>query len=730
MADEYDADFEEPPFDKKVEHLQDDALSDFPVHEAYRRKSQQQPPSNIVSSRAPKGFQDPTERSSAAKQGRQGSAGKKVPPFKKSNSSIVRGSTVADEDGFLNVYDILSARKHSKSTSIYASRPRPTGINPASLAAAANFDEIARLVRIIDEQKVQIAKLCEERRTMKIVTQRQDKAIQQMGKEQGELPALVRSLNDELRVLKTERQRDKERLGHIERNAQAQVAENVRLHTLVHTMQAMIKNRKLENSNKLKDEVERLRKDVVTRDHTIAELEKTLKHTQGAKSGDLREANKKIVLLQTELEELREKYQTNVHKLQDRERENAALSIYAQAGARQRRKPSHSDNYETKAQHQWTEEKSHAKSFQRPAAGHKAIPSVRKSLDGRIGKRQKARADTRSLSPSHLKATARTNEARVADKPQQESHASVPEKRKDLDLTNGRTYEEEISGIVEESAERGEEKSQVVHDMAFQSAKPVNKHLTLGKKSTIQASPDMDTPPPVAIQDTYLEGNLTSALSKPSLQAKTLIVQSSIHKPNLFAPVPTSNPTASLEPQQDALPMNAKKSLEATLKPAQHASYEALQDGAPSATTIPAAKQELLRSGSVRSSNTFLITLPDLADKQHPEMELAKPSSHEQLSEVTASQISHTTTPAKSHKLDFLTKTSSHNNTSGNFSTTSSSEKLNGGYLPNFAESRNGRGRGSQRDVSLAGNAGSLLASSSSLGEEKSKATPLWLRSE
>ncbi|KNC97533.1 uncharacterized protein SPPG_07008 [Spizellomyces punctatus DAOM BR117] len=718
MADEYDADFEEPPFDKRVEHLQDDSLSDFPVHEAYRRKSQQQPPGNIVFSRAPKGSHGPTERSPAAKQGRQvGSAGKKMPPFKKSNSSIVRGSTVA--------------RKHSKSTSIfppYSSRPRPAGINPASLAAAANFDEIARLVGIIDEQKVQIAKLYEERRTMKIVNHRQDKAIQQMGKEQGDLPALVRSLNDELRVLKTERLRDKERLGHIERNAQAQVAENVRLQTLVHTMQATIKNRKLENSDKLKDEIERLRKDVVNRDHTIAELEKTLKHTQGAKSGDLREANKKILLLQTELEELREKYQTNVHKLQDRERENAALSIYAQAGARQRRKPSHSDNYETKAQHEWTEEKSHPKTLQRPAAVHKTVPTVRQSLDGRIGKKHKARADTRSLSPSHLKTTARTNNARVVDKPQQESHASVPEKQKDLDLSTGGNYEEEISGIVEESAQSGEEKSEGILDMAFQSAKPVNKHLTLGKKSTLPASPDVDAPPSVANQDTYQEGNLPSALSKPSLQAKSHIAQSSIHKPNLFAPVPTSKPTASMEPQQDPLSMNAKKSYEATLKPPQHTSHEVMQDGTPSATNIPAAKQDLPSSGSVRSSNTFLTTLPDLADKQHPEMELAKPSSHVQPSDVTTSKISHTTTPAKSHKLDFLTKPSSQNNISGNFSTTSSTEKLNGGYLPNFAESRSGRGRGSQRDVSLAENAGSHLASSSSLGGEKPNATPLWLR--
>ncbi|KAJ3009191.1 hypothetical protein HKX48_008104 [Thoreauomyces humboldtii] len=156
-------------------------------------------------------------------------------------------------------------------------RARASAVNPAHLTGASNFDAIAKLVAIIDDQKLQLAKLAEDQKTGRIVKQRQDKAIQQMTKAQGDFPRLVASLNEEIRALKAERALDKKKMATISHNAQSQAEENFRIRSLLSNPQSqyLAKGPVKKTSETNEDErlIRELNEQLVRKDAEIAALE-------------------------------------------------------------------------------------------------------------------------------------------------------------------------------------------------------------------------------------------------------------------------------------------------------------------------------------------------------------------------------------------------------------------------------------------------------------------------
>ncbi|KAJ3153352.1 hypothetical protein HDU86_005310 [Geranomyces michiganensis] len=108
-------------------------------------------------------------------------------------------------------------------------RTLSTVVNPAQMTNNANFEQIAKLVAVIDAQKERIRTLADANKTMKIVKQRQDKALQQMGKQQAAFPNLLKQLTDEIRTLKYDRQRTREALTEKFHESLQKHAENVKL---------------------------------------------------------------------------------------------------------------------------------------------------------------------------------------------------------------------------------------------------------------------------------------------------------------------------------------------------------------------------------------------------------------------------------------------------------------------------------------------------------------------
>ncbi|KAJ3372231.1 hypothetical protein GGF31_002089 [Allomyces arbusculus] len=87
----------------------------------------------------------------------------------------------------------------------------------ASMAATYQHERMQELENLIQEQKKTIAKLTEENKTLTAMQRRQDKAIQSLNRDQGDLPAAMDQLRDELRSVKAQNKKYVERLNQEER---------------------------------------------------------------------------------------------------------------------------------------------------------------------------------------------------------------------------------------------------------------------------------------------------------------------------------------------------------------------------------------------------------------------------------------------------------------------------------------------------------------------------------
>jgi Ciliary protein causing Leber congenital amaurosis disease len=68
--------------------------------------------------------------------------------------------------------------------------------------ASASFEEINRLTQKVSEQKFEIDSLNKELRTLKMVSSKQERALNQMDKETADFPHMMRVMTEELRVSK------------------------------------------------------------------------------------------------------------------------------------------------------------------------------------------------------------------------------------------------------------------------------------------------------------------------------------------------------------------------------------------------------------------------------------------------------------------------------------------------------------------------------------------------
>lgn len=117
-----------------------------------------------------------------------------IPTLKLSKSSLA--SKGRKKKTTVQIYD--------SNSSLAAKRAQLRTARPANLALVtkASIEELGRLTKVIDEQKALLFRYEDEIRTLKIVNMRQDKAIKKMDRDNGAVPKLIHSLNEELRIVK------------------------------------------------------------------------------------------------------------------------------------------------------------------------------------------------------------------------------------------------------------------------------------------------------------------------------------------------------------------------------------------------------------------------------------------------------------------------------------------------------------------------------------------------
>ena len=108
--------------------------------------------------------------------------------------------------------------------------------------ATASFDEINRLNRLLDDQRILINEMTKEVKTLKIVNTRQEKAIAQMDKEHGDFPLIMKTLNEELRVQKAEKLKYIEKNNQLDRLYQTQGEEMNKLNDKIYSLQQKLKS--------------------------------------------------------------------------------------------------------------------------------------------------------------------------------------------------------------------------------------------------------------------------------------------------------------------------------------------------------------------------------------------------------------------------------------------------------------------------------------------------------
>ncbi|KAI8900019.1 hypothetical protein BC833DRAFT_583341 [Globomyces pollinis-pini] len=187
--------------------------------------------------------------------------------------------------------------------------------------STASFEEITRLVSINDDQKLQINNLLQQIKTLKIINSRQDKGLQMMNKEQGEYPKLFKSMTEELRVQRTEKQKNIDKVQVLEKLSIQQQDEYYKLTTKYNNLKTKMKNSSQFDLVQLMDMDQLHRTTIQTLNDTITDLQTQLKTATSTKSRELSGWKSKVLKLTQELDAKSLELETVMVLLNDRDRE-------------------------------------------------------------------------------------------------------------------------------------------------------------------------------------------------------------------------------------------------------------------------------------------------------------------------------------------------------------------------------------------------------------------------
>ncbi|KAJ3123221.1 Lebercilin [Nowakowskiella sp. JEL0407] len=217
-------------------------------------------------------------------------------------------------------------------TVIYAASDEPTG----------RFVDYMKITQQVDSQKVMIQKLKEENKTLKIINQRQERAIQKMDKDVNDLPQVIHDFNEQLRVVRSDRKAYLERIAILEKNAKNLMDENYFVKEKLGKAVTILRSKNLEGNDKLQETIEELNKAASQKDTLISDLKKQLEYSANNRNMEIRDFKSKISKLIKDNEQLKQSKEELLDKIKDREKVITALQIqYGVQANTLHRKPTH-----------------------------------------------------------------------------------------------------------------------------------------------------------------------------------------------------------------------------------------------------------------------------------------------------------------------------------------------------------------------------------------------------
>eukprot|EP00842_Homolaphlyctis_polyrhiza_P001321 jgi/Hompol1/218/HPOL_002459-RA len=194
--------------------------------------------------------------------------------------------------------------------------------------ASASLGEINRLVQIIDEQKAYISRLIEEQRTLKIINSRQERAIIRSDKEQGDLPIVIRSMNEELRVSRVEKQKHQERIMMLEKTSQSQTDEIYRLNEKITSLNLKLKSSETADVIELRHQIDRQRTTIEESTSIINQMERQIRQLESERDREIAFAKTRSGKLLHELDLAKSEIEILKQQLKIKDRHINAMSIY------------------------------------------------------------------------------------------------------------------------------------------------------------------------------------------------------------------------------------------------------------------------------------------------------------------------------------------------------------------------------------------------------------------
>ncbi|KAJ3196695.1 hypothetical protein HK101_008034 [Irineochytrium annulatum] len=151
------------------------------------------------------------------------------------------------------------------------------------------MDEIARLLSLNDTLRIKIGALEGEVKDYRIVNRRQELAIQKMDKQQDDMPQVLHGLASELKGLRSIHAGCNARIANAEKSSQAHIDENIKLQNQVMKLNKILQARHLDDNEKQKKIIDKLRDDLESKDLMIEELRRRVKHLEAERKRDARE---------------------------------------------------------------------------------------------------------------------------------------------------------------------------------------------------------------------------------------------------------------------------------------------------------------------------------------------------------------------------------------------------------------------------------------------------------
>lgn len=152
--------------------------------------------------------------------------------------------------------------------------------NADARVQSAASKKVAKLRNQLTERERELAEALQEVKTLKIQMRRQDKAIDKMTKEEGDMPTILARKEDEIRTLEEFNRRGRDKLNELIAELKSKDKQLATLTSQKRALEKLVADKGLKSRKSLTNKVESLTADLQVKNNEVARLEKLVQQAQ------------------------------------------------------------------------------------------------------------------------------------------------------------------------------------------------------------------------------------------------------------------------------------------------------------------------------------------------------------------------------------------------------------------------------------------------------------------